>query len=73
MTTSKPFIGFNLEPELLEKLDDFRFNNRIRSRAKALDIIIRAGMDALKDQYPELDPGTKLETGKKTGNDVVTV
>ena len=72
MTTTKPFIGFNIAPELLEKLDDFRFNNRISSRAKALDIILRAGMNALKDQYPELDLDTKLETEKKTGNDVVT-
>lgn len=72
MTTNKPFIGFNLDPELLAHLDDFRFNNRIKSRAQAIEIILRAGMDALKDEYPELDLNTKLETGKKTENDVVT-
>lgn len=72
MTTNKPFIGFNLDPELLAHLDDFRFNNRIKSRAQAIEIIFRAGMDALKDEYPELDLNTKLETEKKTENDVVT-
>lgn len=72
MTTNKPFIGFNLDPELLAHLDDFRFNNRIKSRAQAIEIILRAGMDALKDEYPELDLNTKLETEKKTENDVVT-
>lgn len=72
MTTNKPFIGFNLDPELLAHLYDFRFNNRIKSRAQAIKIILRAGMNALKDEYPELGLSTKLETGKKTENDVVT-
>lgn len=65
MPSNKPFVGLNLDEELLRIIDDFRFNNRISSRAKAFSIILTAGMNALKDEYPELDLSTKLETGKK--------
>ena len=69
MPTNKPFLGINIDAELLQRIDDFRFNNRISSRAKAVDKIIRAGMNALASEYPELDLSTKLETGKKAEHD----
>lgn len=73
MTSSKPFLGFNIDPVLLEHIDEFRFNNRYTSRAKAIDVILRAGMEALCSEYPELDITVKLETGKKAKNDGVNV
>ena len=71
MPSKKPFVGVNMDEDVLRHVDDFRYNNRISSRAKAFDIILRAGMDALKDQYPELDMSVQLETGKKAKVDVV--
>ena len=72
MTTKKPFLGLNIDKQLLDRIEDFKWNNRISSRAKAIEIILIAGMNAMKDEYPELDLNAKLETGKKDADDVVT-
>lgn len=65
MPSKKPFVGINMDEDVLRHVDDFRFNNRISSRAKAVDIILRAGMNALKNEYPELDMSVQIETQKK--------
>lgn len=65
MTTSKPMTTIIFDDETFKRIDDFRFNNRFQSRSQAVLFLIRAGMEALKDEYPELDMSTKLETGKK--------
>jgi hypothetical protein len=36
MASDKPFLSFVIEPELLKRLDDFRFKNRFESRAAAI-------------------------------------
>ena len=36
MVTEKPKILFVAEHELIKRIDDFRFNNRINSRAEAI-------------------------------------
>jgi hypothetical protein len=36
MSTEKPFLSFVIEPELLKRLDDFRFKQRFASRAAAI-------------------------------------
>lgn len=65
MVTSKPMTTIIFDDEMFRRIDDFRFNNRFSSRSQAVLFLIRAGMDALKEEYPELDLNTKLETGKK--------
>lgn len=55
MATSKPFVGVNLPPEIVEALDDLRYNHRLRSRAEAIEIVLRAGMEMMRADYPELD------------------
>lgn len=72
MPTGKPFTTVVFDDETFKRIEDFRFNNRFQSRSQAILFIIKAGMDALKDEYPELDVNTKLETGKKEKIDVVT-
>ncbi len=69
MTTKKPFVGVHMDDDLLRRVDDFRFNNRFQSRAKAIEFILIAGMDALAKDYPELDRRIRLETGE-TSKDV---
>lgn len=71
MTTNKPQFTVVLDKDLYDALEDFRFNNRFPSRGKALNYVLRAGMAALAEEYPELDLHTKLETGKKETDDVV--
>jgi metal-responsive CopG/Arc/MetJ family transcriptional regulator len=40
MPTEKPKIIFVADPELLERLDDFRFENRINTRSEAIRRLI---------------------------------
>jgi hypothetical protein len=35
MGSEKPFLSFVIEPELLKRIDDFRFKHRFESRAAA--------------------------------------
>ncbi len=69
MATTKPFIGGNFSPEIAKAIEDCFYANRFKSKAQVIEMILRAGMDALKDEYPELDLHTKLETGKKEKDD----
>jgi hypothetical protein len=66
MPTVKPSTTVVFESQkMFDAIEDFRFNNRFANRSQAVLYIIRAGMEALKDEYPELDLSVKLETGKK--------
>ena len=72
MTSKKPFLGVNIDEDTMRRIDEFRWNNRYQSRAKALEVIIHAGMDALADQYPELNRHIVLETGEEAQRNVMT-
>ena len=65
MPTKKPMTTVVFDDDMFERIEDFRFNNRFASRSQAVVYLVKAGMEALKDEYPELDVSTKLETGKK--------
>lgn len=71
MPTGKPFTTVVFDDATFKRIEDFRFNNRFQSRSQAILFIIKAGMEALKDEYPELDMRTKLETGKKAETMVI--
>ena len=71
MPTKKKLLTIVLDDVTYNALADFRFNNRIKSESKAGLQILLAGMNAMKDEYPELDLSTKLETGKKQKMDGV--
>ncbi len=68
MPTRKPMTTVVFDDDTFERIEDFRFNNRFPNRSQAVLFLVKAGMNALKDEYPELDMNTKLETGKKTEN-----
>jgi len=44
MPSDKPKILFVMEKELLKRIDDFRFDNRINSRSEAVRKLIEAGL-----------------------------
>ena len=44
MPTKKPIISVVLDEEMLKQVDDFQFGNRIQSRSKALNELIRMGI-----------------------------
>lgn len=44
MATKKPIISIVLDEETLKKVEDYQFENRITSRSKALNEIIKKGI-----------------------------
>jgi len=46
MPSEKPHIVFVADDELLERIEDFRFDNRISSRSEAIRILVEAGLRA---------------------------
>lgn len=44
--TNKPFVHLILDPELVERIDDFRFTFRYPSRTAAIRFLIEAGLQA---------------------------
>lgn len=50
MPTKKPKIIFVMEDDLLKRVDDFRFDNRINSRSEAIRHLIEAGLITSKSK-----------------------
>jgi metal-responsive CopG/Arc/MetJ family transcriptional regulator len=44
MPTSKPRILLTVDKDLLERIDDFRFENRINSRSEAIRRLIKESL-----------------------------
>jgi len=47
MPTEKPKIIFVIKEDLLKRIDDFRFEDRINSRSDAIRRLIEKGLTAL--------------------------
>ncbi len=45
MTSKKPFLSFVIEEDLLERIDDYRFENRFESRAAAIKSLITIALE----------------------------
>ena len=50
MPTEKPKIIFVADDDLLERLDDFRFENRINSRSEAIRRLIDEALKKYEDK-----------------------
>lgn len=48
MPTKKPQILLTLDDELLERIEDYRYENRIPARSEAIRKLIRRGLDSIK-------------------------
>ena len=44
MPTEKPKIIFVADQDLIERLDDFRFENRVNSRSEAIRILLEEAL-----------------------------
>lgn len=53
MATKKPRFSITVPEELLKRIDDYRFNNRIASRAEAVIRLIEMGFDVLEQETKE--------------------
>jgi hypothetical protein len=45
MGTDKPLLNFVIEPELLKRVDDFRYKNRFPTRAAAIKWLLAWALD----------------------------
>jgi hypothetical protein len=61
MPTEKPKIIFVMEEDLLKRIDDFRFENRINSRSEAIRRLIEEG---LKASVPAKSKDHRKNTGE---------
>lgn len=50
MATDKPRYSITVDTKLLEQIEDFRYSNRIPTRAEATTELIRLGLERLKEQ-----------------------
>jgi metal-responsive CopG/Arc/MetJ family transcriptional regulator len=57
MPTEKPKILITLEDDLLTRIDDFRFGNRINSRSEAIRRLIEEGLKVTEP--PKSKPSRK--------------
>ena len=46
MPSKKPTIIFIADDDLFERIEDFRFENRIANRSEAIRILVEAGLKA---------------------------
>lgn len=53
MPTEKPRFTITLDDDLLQKIDDFRFDNRYPNRTQATLELIRIGIRTLEQQKKE--------------------
>ena len=44
MPTEKPILTFAADKELLERINDFRFENRIETRSEAIRLLVEKGL-----------------------------
>ncbi len=44
MPTEKPIVNFAMDENLLKRIDDYRFENRINTRSEALRRLIEEGL-----------------------------
>jgi len=52
MPTEKPKIIFVMTEDLLKRIDDFRFENRINSRSEAIRRLIEKGLSSPEKPTP---------------------
>jgi len=44
MPTKKPILTFAVDEELLERIKDFRFDNRIETKSEAIRLLVEKGL-----------------------------
>lgn len=45
MPSDKPLVHLVMDPDLIKRLDDFRFTHRFQSRAAAIKWLLEAALD----------------------------
>ena len=59
MPTEKPRYSITVDDEMLQQIDDFRFENRFNSRSQATTELIRLGLEALRAEQVDESADSK--------------
>lgn len=49
-TNAKPTITLTIDDELLKELEDYQFDNRIRNRSQAIDVLLRKALKLAEEK-----------------------
>ena len=60
MATEKPRFSVTFEDELFTQIEDYRHQNRISTRSKAVVQLVEKGIASLLQDKPELSLATKI-------------
>lgn len=60
MATEKPRLLVTVDDEMFKMIDDFQHRNHYPNRSMAMEALLHAGLEVLKD---ELDPTPKKAKG----------
>jgi len=50
MPTEKPILTFAVDENLMERINDFRFDNRIETRSEAIRMLVEKGLEDYEKQ-----------------------
>lgn len=56
MPTNKPHFSIVMDEQLLEIVEEFQRENNIRSRGKAINILLKAGVDIVLEETKKAAP-----------------
>ncbi len=45
MPTERPILTFAVDEDLMERINDFRFDNRIETRSEAIRMLVEKGLE----------------------------
>jgi metal-responsive CopG/Arc/MetJ family transcriptional regulator len=54
MATKKPQVLLTLDDELLERIEDYRYGNRIPTRSEAIRSLIKIGLEKIVTEKPHV-------------------
>jgi Arc/MetJ-type ribon-helix-helix transcriptional regulator len=57
---AKPIINITIDDELLKKVEDYQFENRIKNRSEAIRQLLLKAMDDLEEKTPQPSKGYSL-------------
>ena len=59
--TNKPRVSVTMDADLVERIDDYRYNNRISTQSKAVQQLVKLGFQSMEGKNPGLIDETELD------------
>lgn len=50
--TNKPRVSVTMDADLVERIDDYRYNNRISTQSKAVQQLVKLGFQSMEGKKP---------------------